>query len=541
MKTLRPHQSEALASLYAYWNQPGSGHGLIVVPTGGGKSLLASAIIKDISEKWPGTRILVLSHVKELLAQNYEELLNYWPAAPVGIFSAGIGRKELQAPILIAGIQSIAAHAHKMSPPPEIVLVDECHLIPRNESTRYLSTIKLLTQMYPHLKVVGLSATPYRLDSGWLHHGDGAIFDRIVYDVPVQSLIDQGYLCPVYPKNTDAHIDANGVRLSGKEYVSGELEQHVLESGTTESAIIDLIERAKDRKKWLIFACGVKHALEIKSILEASGIPSGIITGETPKNERDSLIEDFKGNTLNTLRALININVLSTGFNVPAIDCIADLYPTQSAGRYVQRVGRGMRTSQGKQDCLYLDYAGNAWRHGPIDAVDPSRTPFDGDGVAPAKECPECQTIIHAAIRVCPVCGHEFPESEYKIEGKASEAPILKAQVEPEELEVWSTEWVLHRKEGKKDSVRVNFSTGLATISEWIFPESSTQWGNFYYRKTCKELGLKQPYPETAMDFLERILPEAEKIWVVKEGKWDRVKRHVWKIKEEVYSDCVPF
>ena len=541
MKTLRPHQSEAMAALYAYWNQPGSGHGLIVVPTGGGKSLLASAIIKDISEKWPGTRILVLSHVKELLAQNYEELLAYWPAAPVGIFSAGIGRKELQAPILIAGIQSIAAHAHKMSPPPEIVLVDECHLIPRNESTRYLSTIKLLTQMYPHLKVVGLSATPYRLDSGWLHHGDGAIFDRIVYDVPVQSLIDQGYLCHVTTKAPPVKIEANGVRHSGREYVAGELEQHVLDSGTTPAAVADMIERAKDRKKWLVFACGIKHAMEIKSLLEDAGIATGIITGDTPKAERDRLIEDFKGGTLSPIRALCNVNVLTTGFNVPAVDFIALMRPTESVGLYVQMVGRGMRVAPGKDDCLVADYAGLTIRHGPIDAVDPSRTPFDGDGVAPAKECPECQTIIHAAIRVCPVCGHEFPKNEIQIKTTPTEAPILKAQIEPELLEISYTEYSVHKKEGKKDSVRIIFSHGLGTVSEWVFPEANTQWGNFYYRKFCKELGLSEPYPATAVDFLDRILPEAERIWVVKEGKWDRVKRHVWKIKEEVYSDCVPF
>lgn len=542
MKTLRPHQSEAISALYNYWNQPDSGHGLIVIPTGGGKSLLMAAIIKDISEKWPGTRILVLAHVKELIQQTHDEIQQYWPAAPVGIFSAGIGRKELQAPILIAGIQSIAAHAHKMSPPPEIVLVDECHLIPRNESTRYLSTIKLLTQMYPHLKVVGLSATPYRLDSGWLHHGDGAIFDRIVYDVPVQSLIDQGYLCSVYPKNPDAHIDANGVRHSGKEYVAGELEQHVLDSGTTPAAVADMLERAKDRKKWLIFACGVKHALEIKSLLEAEGIPTGIITGETPKSERDGLIQDFKGGTLTPIRALCNVNVLTTGFNVPAVDFIALMRPTESVGLYVQMVGRGMRTAPGKTDCLVADYAGLTLRHGPIDAVDPSRTPFDGDGVAPAKECPECQTIIHAAIRICPVCGFIFPVNDIQIKTTPTEAPILKAQIEPEEIVVSYTEYSIHKKEGKKDSVRIIYSHGLGTVSEWVFPEANTQWGNFYYRKFCKEMGMTEPYPVDADGFVARPdLRSAVRIWTVAEGKYDRVKRHEWGGLVKSYEDSVPF
>lgn len=542
MKTPRQYQIEAEKALYDYWNQPNSGHGLIVLPTGSGKALLIAMIIKNICDKWPGTRILMLSHTKELLQQNYDELLLHWPAAPVGIFSAGIGRKELQAPILIAGIQSIASHAHKMSPPPEIVLVDECHLIPRNESTRYLSTIKLLTQMYPHLRVVGLSATPYRLDSGWLHHGDGAIFDRIVYDVPVQSLIDQGYLCHVTTKAPPVKIEANGVRHSGREYVAGELEQHVLDSGTTPAAVADMIERARDRKKWLVFACGIKHAMEIKSLLESAGIASGIITGETPKAERDRIIEDFKGGTLSPLRALVNIQVLTVGFNVPAIDFIALMRPTESAGLYVQCVGRGMRVAPGKDDCLVADYAGLTIRHGPIDAVDPSRTPFDGDGVAPAKECPECQTIIHAAIRVCPVCGYTFPVNDIKINQRPAEAPILKAQIEPEEISVSYTDYSVHKKEGKKDSVRIMYSHGLGTVSEWVFPEANTQWGNFYYRKFCKELGLSEPYPVNADDFTARPdLRMAVKIWTIPEGKFDRVKRHEWGGLVREYVDSVPF
>jgi DNA repair protein RadD len=541
LKQLRPYQREAIDSLYNYWKTE-KGHGLLVLPTGAGKSLLLSALIKEICTNWPGTRILVLAHVRELLTQSYEELLHYWPEAPVGLYSAGLSRRDFQAQVLIAGIQSIAKHTQNLFPPPEIVIVDECHLIARTETTRYNATIRLLEQMYPHLRVVGLSATPYRLDSGYLHKGEGKIFDRIVYDVPVQRLIDEGYLAPVRTPRVDRLIDTQSVHHSGGEFVAGELEAQVMIGDTTARAISDLLVKGKDRKKWLIFCCGLKHAAEVSAALTSHGIRNEVITGDTPKAQRDRIIQEYKEGSLDPVRALVSVGVLTTGFNAPAVDLICLLRPTESVGLYVQMVGRGTRNAPGKVDCLVLDYAGNILRHGPIDAVNPDNKPWnDGDGVAPAKECPACHMMIHAAVRLCPVCGYAFPESEYKIERKASEAPILKAQVEPDELEVWSTEWVLHRKEGKKDSVRVNFSTGLATISEWIFPESSTQWGDFFYRKTCKELGLAAPYPVTAMDFLDRILPEAEKIWVVKEGKWDRVKRHVWKKTEEVYSDCVPF
>lgn len=542
MKQLRPYQQECIDSLYKYWERPDAGNGLLVVPTGAGKSLIMAALIKDISTRWTGTRILVLAHVKELLQQNHDELLGHWPATPVGIFSAGIGRKELQAPILIAGIQSLAAHVHKMDPPPEIVLVDEAHLIPRSESTRYLSTLNTLKQMYPHLKVVGLSATPYRLDSGWLHIGDGAIFDAIVYDVPVQSLIDQGYLCHITTKAPPVKIDANGVRHSGKEYVAGELEKHVLDSGTTPATVADMVERARDRKKWLVFACGVKHALEIKQCLDQNQIDSAIITGETPKHERDELIEAFKGNSLHPLRCLININVLTTGFNVPGVDFIALMRPTESVGLYVQMVGRGLRNAPGKSDCLIADYAGLTTTHGPIDDVDPDRKPFHGDGVAPAKECPECQTIIHAAIRVCPVCGYEFPKNEIQINNRPAEAPILKSQVEPEEHEVNATYYDVHKKDGKKDSVKITYSTGINFVYEWVFPETSTQWGDFYYRKFCKEMGISEPYPRSAEAFIEcGDLRMATKVWTIPDGKFERVKRHEWGALIKEYVDSIPF
>lgn len=542
VKSLRGYQQEAEKALYDYWSRPGAGNALIVLPTGSGKSLLLSSMVKSISEKWPGTRILILSHVKELLTQDYNELKEHWPEAPAGIFSAGIGRKELHAPILVAGIQSLAAHAHRLDPPPEIVFVDECHLIPRNDTTRYRQVLTVLKQMYPHLKVVGLSATPYRLDSGWLHIGDGAIFDQIVYDVPVQSLIDQGYLCNVTPKNGSVRVGVEGVRLSGGEFVQSELEAIALDGDTTAMAVSDLVDRARDRKKWLVFACGVKHAARIKEELTARGILSAIITGETPKAERYYLIETFKGKTLESLRALININVLSTGFNAPAIDCIADLYPTESAGRYVQRVGRGMRTSPSKLDCLYLDYAGNATRHGPIDAIDPDRKPYDGEGVPPAKECPECMTIIHAACRVCPICGHVFPENQIYINNRPVEAPVLKSQIEPIEYAVTYTDYAVHKKEGKKDSVKITYSHNMGSVSEWIFPETTTQWGDFFYRKLCKEMRLSEPYPRTAEDFVYRCdLRSATRIWTIPEGKYERVKRHEWGELRQEFKDEIPF
>lgn len=541
MKTLRPYQREAIDALYKYW-QSSTGHGVIVVPTGGGKSLIMAAIIKEICEKWPGTRILVLAHVRELIQQNYDEIKGHWPEADIGIYSAGLGRKDHRAQVLVAGIQSIADKIERLDPAPEIVIIDECHLIPRNDSTRYKKTLKTLAQMYPHLRVVGLSATPYRLDSGWLHVGDGAIFDAIIYDIPIQRLINEGYLSPVVTKATRVKIKTDGVGHIGKEFSAHELEQSAMADNTTERIVADMIERAKDRRKWLVFACGVAHAQQLTDALNNSGIPSAIITGETPEDDRDSIIDAYKGNALEPIRAIVNVQVLTTGFNVPSVDFIALCRPTESVGLYVQMVGRGTRRAEGKTDCLVADYAGLTIRHGPIDAVDPNGKPYTegSDGIPPAKECPNCMTIILAGLKVCPICGFEFPIPPPALLPTPAESPILKSQQELEMHDVADTVFEIHRKAGKKDSVKITYWVGLSTVNEWIFPESSTQWGDFFYRKTCREMGISEPFPATAEEFVSRWnLPKAFRIATKQEGRFTKVVRHEWRKRQ--FEDVVPF
>lgn len=544
MKELRSYQRKAIDSIYDYWRKSDSGHGVVVIPTAGGKSLVMAALVKELCELYPGTRILILSHVKELIAQNHDELIEYWPDAPVGVFSAGIGRKEIQAQVLIASIQSLDKHVHKLDPAPEIVLVDECHLIARSECTRYKTVLKTLGQMYHSMRCVGFSATPYRLDSGWLHLGSDAIFNAIIYEAQIQPLIDQGFLSPVIPYACDsATIKTDGVLHSGKEFIQGALESAAMSGDITEKAVCDMVSRGEHRKKWLVFACGLKHATQISECLEKYEITNKIITGDTPKKERDEIIDTYKnGGTLEDIRCIINVNVLTTGFNVPQIDLIAMMRPTESCGLYVQMVGRGMRMAKGKENCVVLDYAGNTIRHGPIDMVNPKAAENGEGGIAPVKECPQCYALILAQIKVCPYCGFIFPKVEVQIESSPVEAPILKSQVvqdPPQELDVISTEFRIHRKEGKSPSVRIVYNCGMREVSEWISPEAGNQWGSFFYQKACKNIGLSYPYPETAEEFLDRPLPKAEKIVVQEEGMWTRVKKTFWK--KEIYEDIIPF
>ena len=179
MLTLRPYQQAAIASIYNYFEKE-SGNPLVVIPTAGGKSLVMAAFIEGVLKAWPDQRVLVVTHVRELIAQNHAEMLGLWPEAPAGIYSAGLGRRDARARILFAGIQSIHRRAYDVQQC-DLVLIDEAHLIPGASDTMYRRFIDTLARLNPQLKVIGFTATPYRLDSGMLHEGKGALFTDIAY------------------------------------------------------------------------------------------------------------------------------------------------------------------------------------------------------------------------------------------------------------------------------------------------------------------------------------------------------------------------
>lgn len=525
-KKLRDYQRDSISSLYKYWMNGGNDPSLIVIPTGAGKSLISATLIKEIVEEY-GARILVLTHVSILVQQNTDELLELWPEAPVGIFSAGLKRKEIESQIIMASIQSIEKHVHRLDPPPEIVLIDEAHLIPRKETTRYSKCLSTLKSMYPKLRVVGLTATPFRIDSGWLHKGDDAFFKEIVYDAKVQKLIDDGYLSPVISKCGSVIISTEGLHKQGKDWNQCELEARAMEGDTTKKAVEDIVSRANGRKKWLIFACGKEHAMQILNELEHHGINSGVVLGDTGDKKKADLIS---GHKYGDIRALISVNVLSTGYNNPSIDLLALMRPSESASWYVQAIGRAMRKAPGKIDALILDYAGVVLRHGPIDAVDPDRKPGTGDGVAPSKVCPECESIIAAGCRHCPDCGYEFPPTALKVHARPTEAPILKSQITPTKRDVVKTSWYIHRKPGRPDSVRIEYEVKgnfSHLVSEWIFPEVDSEKCRFFFWQWCKDAGVKQM--ATAERMVEQPCPQAVEIHTMPDGKFFRVVRREWK------------
>jgi DNA repair protein RadD len=494
MLELRPYQRAAIDGLYNYWSDKNGDNPIIVAPTGSGKSLIIAHLIKD-AMTYPGTRVLILTHVKELLEQNASELIALYPEADVGFYSASLKKKVLRKPITFAGIQSIHKKAYQMVPAPDLVIVDEAHLIPKTDGTRYNKFLSDLRICNPGVKVVGLTATPYRLDSGWLHEGDNAIFDGIAYDIPVADLMEQGFLAPVISKSGVKTIDLSNVGKRGGEYIESELAKAASDPELVTETVAEIVRYGAERKAWLVFACGVNHAELLRAEFETHGIEADVVTGSDGMTARAEKIERFRRGGS---KCLINVNVLTTGFNVPHVDLVAIVRATESTGLYIQIVGRGTRIAPGKDNCLVLDYGDNVMRHGFIDQIKPKIKGRTENGEAPVKKCPECLTVNHAAVRVCIECGHEFPPPQFNHGTKAYSGAMISTQVEAEWVDVNDVGYSRWRKEGKPDSIRVTYYCGLIKVSEWLCPDHGG-YAAERYQKRMPSLGASAMTTEDAM------------------------------------------
>ena len=348
MMLLRPYQRAAIDALYDYF-AGNTGNPLVVMPTGTGKSVVIASFIREAIHAYPETRILMLTHVKELIAQNFQALIRMWPEAPGGIYSAGLSRRDIHAQVLFAGIQSIHKHAARVQRC-DLVIIDEAHLLSRTDGSMYRAFLSELNSINAGLmKVVGFTATPYRMDTGLLHVGKDRVFTDIAYSVPILDMIAQGYLSTVIPKQTQTQLDVSSVGTRGGEFIAKDLEAAVDRDDVTRAAVAEIVQHGAERGSWLIFCSGVAHARHVRDAIREHGISAETVTGDTPPGERDSILTAYKAGKL---RCVTNANVLTTGFDAPGTDLVALLRPTKSIGLYVQMVGRGTRLAPGKDDCI---------------------------------------------------------------------------------------------------------------------------------------------------------------------------------------------
>jgi DNA repair protein RadD len=521
----RWYQTEARAAIYRALEHS-TANPVVVLPTGSGKTIVIAEVARDV-RGWGG-RVLVLAHRKELLEQSYEKLLAIAPELfpDVGLLSAGLGRRDTECSILIAGIQSSYRRANEIGPR-NLVIVDEAHLIPTDGEGMYQTLLNDLTILNRAVRVVGLTATPYRLDCGYVC-GPDHFLNEVVYDVPIPVLIAEGHLSKLTSKAARNAVDASTVHVRGGDWVAGELDAICSEAALVEAACREIATKTSGRKSTLVFCSGRKHARAVFDELNRLAHGScEYLDGETPAGERRDILERFKSGCV---AYLINIDVLTTGFDAPNVDAIALLRPTLSPGLYYQMVGRGLRTAPGKRDCLVLDFGGNVERHGPIDRVEVGPKQSTGTGAAPAKACPKCAEVVPAGSRTCSSCGHEFPPPELKHDRRAAEAAILSSDVEP--YRVHDHWYAVHTKrnavEGTPRTLRIDYSVGITkTFSSWVCVEHdgfARTKAEAWWKARCK-----LPCPTDADEALRiaksGLLAEPLEIIVDESGKFPTVLR----------------
>lgn len=547
----RDYQDYAVKSIFKFFTEHPSPeeNPVVALPTGTGKSVVIAEFLIRAFAMYSKQKVLVATHVKELIDQNYLEFMGLWPQAPAGIFSAGLKRKDTHQKIIFCGIASIIKNLQAFGRV-DILIVDECHLISQDDESMYLKVIAMLRVVNPRLRIIGLTATPWRAGQGKIT--DDGIFTHICFDSTDMAsfnwFIKQGYLSPLIPKSTDLMLDVSGVHLRGGEFVEKELQLAVNKDEITRAALTEAIAAGHDRKHWLVFGAGIKHVKRITDMLNAMGVSARCVhsnTKEFPMTEkqRDDNIKDWKAGKFT---AIVNNGILTTGVNFKAIDLIIMLRPTHSTVLWIQMLGRGTRpvyadgfnlltkdgrlqsiAASGKQNCLVLDFAGNSKRLGPINDPVIPRKKGQKTGEVPIKICDGCGMYNHISARYCggepfrtnEGCGTEFifkvlikktASSEVLI--KDTEAPIV---VEPM---VDQVTYSRHDKAGKPPSVRVTYWCGISKYQEYILFEHE----GFGRRKALswwKERS-NEPCPATTTEALAILaslkVPNQIRVWVNK-------------------------
>jgi DNA repair protein RadD len=497
---------------WATWNYVHSNPGknpLVVEPTGTGKSFQIAMFIWHMLSQYPHVRMMVTAHVKELVDANFSELLGVWPAAPVGVYSAGLGERDHHQQITFAGIQSVAKKAALFGHV-DFLLVDEAHTISDKDSATYNKFIAALKERNPNLVVIGYTATDYRMKTGRLTEGD--LFDDVCFDLSSGDaflwLIDQGYLSRPVPRNPGVELDSDAIRLMAGEFDSKQTSAAMHDQNIYEKAVDEIIRlgTTQGRKAWLHFATSIDDCELLAEMFTHKGYPHEAV--HSKRNDRDEVIRAFKRGEL---RGVVNKDILTTGFNHKPIDLIGMLRLTRSVGLWVQMLGRGTRpvyapghdiTTTGgrleaiaasdKQNCLVLDFVGNTKRLGPINYPRvPERRRKGAANSMITRECPECGTHNHISVKVCQgqhddrtPCDYEFPTPEQLLMQAGTDklvsetnpdGPLIIIPKQPKPPKVHEI-WPVHQmtlshhtgKGDKPDSLRVDYRCGMDRARTWV-------------------------------------------------------------------------
>jgi DNA repair protein RadD len=411
-----------------------------------------------------GENVLILSHVKEILEQNVKTIENH-TGKKVSIYSASLNRKEI-GDITMAGIQSAYNH-------PELfkhfkwVIIDEAHTVNPEAGTMYSTFFAAIDN---HVRIA-VTATPFRLGAGFIYSDDDlTLFDKVTVDYCTREkfnqLVEEGFLSRLTTKRTELEMDTSGIKLLGGDFSEKQLSERFDRDGVTNKAIKEIIAAGANRKKWLIFAIDINHAEHIAEVLIRNGISTAPVHSKMKESGfcRDKTLENFKDGKY---KCVVNVNVLTTGFDAPDIDLIAMLRPTSSPVLHVQTLGRGSRVHPGKDDCLVLDFAGNTARLGPInDVLIKKVRKGEGGGEPITKTCPKCNSILPPALKICPDCGHKF-KFEHHLSANAANVQIMD-DGKAHWLPVTGVVYEPNIKIGSPSSIKVTYDCCGRKVNEYV-------------------------------------------------------------------------
>jgi len=592
----RQYQLDAFAAVKTYLEYR-EGNPCVVLPTGAGKTILIVLLCQWVAS-WGG-RVLILAHVRELLQQAADKLNAMSPELHVGVYSAGLGRREKTGAVTVAGIQSVYQRAAEFDPF-DLIIVDECHLLPPDGEGMYRTFLNEARTINPNIRLVGLTATPYRMSTGPLC-GPDELLTAVCFDVPVVSLIDQGFLSKLISKRV-SDCDTSTLHVRGGEFVAEEVALLMGAVDAVRLACEEIVARTQDRHSVLIFCSGVEHAEAVLNQLNHAGESTGgftmrvackscgaisgcitrksgqdvvncyecseyqynapreetkhlrsgnaeLITGET--QDRDEIIGRFKSGET---KYLVNVNVLTTGFDAPNVDCVVLLRPTLSPGLYYQMVGRGFRLCEGKADCLILDFGGNVQRHGPINRIRvEKKNKGKATGEAATRVCPDCDEVLFVSSRECPACGYVWPLLDEAKHGHQPGNEDIIGDDESYELPVFEVRYRKHHKKGgfpdDPCTLRVEYVTKQGMVSSWMRNAIICEWvciEHHGFAKNRAALWWKLRSNDPMPDSVDRAIDMAEggglavpsKIWVVPEGKYTRISRVELGPKPEAAALC---
>ena len=431
-----------------------------------------------------------------------------------GIRVVGITHIKLKSPRTVYNLQ-VAGHPSFYA---DGVLVHNCHLIAPEGDGMYRTFLADMKVINPHVRVIGLTATPFRLKGGLICKPEN-ILNEICYEAGLKEMIQQGYLSPLISRAGRAEANLANLHIRGGEFISDEVAAAMDNDALVTSACREIVELTRDRKSVLIFTASVDHCKHVAEKIQAfSGKECAIVTGDTSPAERAEIIARFKGEFIPAdlfgtpkppLKFLANVNVLTCGFDAPNTDCVVMLRPTNSPGLLIQCAGRGTRLSPetGKSSCLFLDYGGNILRHGPLDMIKVKEPGSGKGGDAPAKKCPQCLALIHAGYTACPECGYVFPpkESNDKMTQTASSAGVISGQVDYTNYEVLDVYYCVHEKRGADPdapkTMRVDYQVGFNEFkSEWVCPEHTGYARGKFEKWWHERAALGCPMPRSARE-----------------------------------------